>query len=143
LSARAKGRVLAAALCALTLWPAVHIYLVKRYDLSPWKLGGWGMYSSPRFAMLGMEVYGRGRAAPAWTKLADPSAELRDSATEFLERYRWLRRLSRPDRVVRGAMAAHPEWSELKVSVFQPALDKRSGMVVLKQVDYEYPPLGP
>ena len=138
-----KGRVLAAALCALTLWPAVHIYLVERYDLSPWKLGGWGMYSAPRFAMLGMEVYGRSDESAAWTKLTDPSTELRDSATEFLERYRWLRRLSRPDRLVSGAMVGHPEWNALRVSVFQPVLDKDTGMVVLKQVDYDYPPLEP
>jgi hypothetical protein len=134
-----KGKILAVALCALTAWPAVHIYLVKRFDLSPWKLGGWGMYASPRFGMLGMEVYGRTGADAEWTKLTAPSAELRNEATVFLERYRWLRRLARPDALTQGALQAHPEWRELRVIVFQPELDKQTGMVVMKQVSYDYP----
>jgi hypothetical protein len=131
--------VLAVALGALTLWPAAHIYLVKRFDLSPWKLGGWGMYSAPRFGFLGMEVYGRAGGAPEWQKLGAPDAELRTKATEFLERYRWLRRLVRPDDLAHAALESHPQWSELRITVFQPVLERDTGMVVLKQASYEYP----
>ena len=37
-----------AALVAFTVWPAVHIGLVKAYGITPWKLAGWGMYSAPQ-----------------------------------------------------------------------------------------------
>ena len=35
------------ALLALTFWPVVQIGLVFTLDVSPWKLGGWGMYAAP------------------------------------------------------------------------------------------------
>ena len=45
---RWKRVLLQAGLVAFALWPAVHIGLVKGYDLNPWKLAGWGMYSAPQ-----------------------------------------------------------------------------------------------
>ena len=40
---RLKQAVVHAALVALTVWPALHIGMVKLYDVNPWKLAGWGM----------------------------------------------------------------------------------------------------
>jgi hypothetical protein len=37
-----------AGLIVLTVWPVVHLGLVWRYDVNPWKLAGWGMYSAPQ-----------------------------------------------------------------------------------------------
>ena len=139
MSARIKARVLVAVLALLTLWPAVHVYLGVRYDLSSWKLAGWGMYATPRFGMLGMEISGRSDARGRWVKLAAPSPALRETARKFVERYRWLRRLTRPDALARATLQEHPEWRELRLTMYQPVLDKDTGMVFLKQVSYVYP----
>lgn len=33
----------------LILWPCVHMVAAKHYGFSPWRLGGWGMYSTPDY----------------------------------------------------------------------------------------------
>jgi hypothetical protein len=136
---RVKSRIVHGVLVVLTLWPAAHIYLVERYDMSPWKLAGWGMYSAPRFGFLGMEIYGRRSSDEDWQKLASPTPEMRMQAGEFLERFRWLRRLAAPDALARAALETRPEWRELRVTVFYPVLDAGSGMVVLRPAAYDYP----
>ena len=127
------------ALTLLTLWPAVHVFLAVRYDLSPWKLAGWGMYASPRFGPLGVEISGRAGARALWVKLASPSPELREEAREFVARYRWLGRLTRPDALARIALRERPQWRELRVTMYRPMLDKDTGMVVVKQQPFDYP----
>lgn len=46
---RICSRVPKAIFVALVLWPFVHMGLVMTYGFSPWRLGGWGMYSTPHF----------------------------------------------------------------------------------------------
>mgnify|MGYP001616078877 CR=1 FL=1 len=77
MSAHAKTTVVAGALAALTLWPLVHLWLVARYDVSPWKLAGWGMYSAPRSRSLGMEVFGRPAGDGPLEHLSQPSPGVR------------------------------------------------------------------
>jgi hypothetical protein len=140
---RIRARIVYAGLALFTLWPAVHIGLVERYDLSPWKLAGWGMYSTPRFDLAGMEVYGRGSQNEEFEKLTVPTPELREEATRFLERYRWLRRLARPDAFVRLVKEQNPAWREVRVVIYQPTLDRESGMVVMGSLARDYPGSGP
>ena len=45
---RVKRTFVLALLIAFTLWPAVHLTLVRVYGVNPWKLGGWGMYAVPQ-----------------------------------------------------------------------------------------------
>jgi hypothetical protein len=136
---RWKARLVHAALVLLTLWPLVHLWLGARFELSPWKLAGWGMYAEPRFGMLGMEVYGRVRGSSAEEPLAAPPRELQAVATEYLERYRWLRKLARPEALARAALALHPEWDQVRVVVFRPELDRASGMVVMTRAESVVP----
>ena len=140
MSARAKARVVFVALTLLTVWPAVHVFLAVRYDLSAWKLAGWGMYATPRFGPLGVEISGRADAQARWIKLASPSAQLREDAREFVARYRWLGRLIRPDTLARTALREHPQWRELRVTMVRPMLDKDTGMVVVRRQPFDYPP---
>jgi hypothetical protein len=131
LSAQRKATVVHAALIAVTVWPLVQIGLALHYDVSPWKLGGFGMYATPRFALVGMEIYGRSDAALPWQQLTQPTPELQAAAREFLESHRWLRRLASSQRVAELALASQPEWRELRVVVSYPVLDGASGRVVL------------
>jgi len=131
MDAVAKGRVVRTALLAFALWPLVQMTLVWRYDVSPWKLAGWGMYAAPRFGLVGMEVYGRAGANDPWQQLATPSLEARAAAHAFLERHRWLRRLASSRELVGLVRAQHPEWSQVRVDVAYPELDRTSGYVRL------------
>ncbi len=135
----AKTRVVHAVLVLAALWPVAQMALVVRWDLSPWKLAGWGMYAEPRFGLLGMEVYGRPAGSRDEVQLQAPGAELRAEATAFLESYRWLRGLAPRRRFVAAVFAEHPEWDRVRVVVSRPAMDARTGMVVMRHAEYAHP----
>ena len=135
---RQKTRIVHAGLVVLALWPIVHLGLAWRYDISPWKMAGWGMYSTPRFAMIGMELYGSDRASGRWQILTAPSPELRGVASAFLERHRWLRRLASEDDLVAAVGRAYPEWDALRIEVTYPHIDLGTGMVVFTKDERQW-----
>ncbi|MCW5889979.1 MAG: hypothetical protein KIT14_05445 [bacterium] len=133
-----KTRVVHAALALLSLWPLAQMGLVARWDVSPWKLAGWGMYATPRFDMVGMEVYGR-LPDGGEQQLTDAAPALRAQATAFLESYRWLRDLAPHARFARAVLAANPQWTAVRLVLFRPTLDARTGMVELTRAEYAHP----
>lgn len=130
-----KRRVVLGLLAVVTAWPLVQLWLVARYDVSPWKLAGWGMYSTPRFDRVGMEVYGR-RADGRQEQLTAPSPAVATAATAFLESYRWLRALAPRDAFTDTILREHPDWEAVRLVVFRPELEVRSGMVVMTHAEY-------
>mgnify|MGYP000193042492 CR=1 FL=1 len=138
MTARTKTTIVGTALTALTLWPLLHIGLVERYGLSPWKLAGWGMYSAPRSRSLGMEVFGRPRAGGALEQLTAPSPAIREEAGRYLERHRWLRKLVRPTALAEAIAASRPDWDEVKIVAFEPDLDRTTGMIVMTILVHRY-----
>lgn len=136
--AQTKTAVVTTALAALTLWPLVHLWLVARYDVSPWKLAGWGMYSAPRARSLGMEVFGRAPGGGPLEHLSQPSPDVRALAGVYLERHRWLRKLVRPTTLAEAVAAARPDWDEVKIVVFEPDLDRASAMIVMRALVHRY-----
>jgi hypothetical protein len=116
----------------------VHVWLCQRYDVSPWKLAGWGMYSAPRPRTLGMEVWGRDAATGSDEQLRLPTPALTAEGAAFLERWRWLGRLARPDRFATAVLAARPGWSHLRIEAYRSHLDPRTGMVDLRRDDRYY-----
>jgi hypothetical protein len=133
LSPSRKVAIVHAGLLLLTLWPLAQIGLSLRWDVSPWKLAGFGMYATPRFSLVGMEVYGRRDASAPWEQLVRPSPALQRTAGAFLESHRWLRRLTPEGELVAAVRAEHPEWRDVRVVVSYPVLDRASARVRMKQ----------
>lgn len=135
---RWKRRAVVAGLVLLTVWPAAHLFLCRIYDVSPWKLAGWGMYATPRPRTIGMEVYGRGASGSTYEQLTAPTPTLQIEGTAFLERWRWLGRLAEPDRFAAAVLAARPDWNALRIEAYRSHLDPRTSMVVLLRDDRYY-----
>jgi hypothetical protein len=133
-----KTRLLVAGVGLVTLWPLVHLGLCARYDVSPWKLAGWGMYATPRPRTLGMEVHGRPGDAAPFAQLTAPAPALQRAGADFLERWRGLGRLARRDGVAAAVFAAQPAWTELRIEVYRSHLDAGTGMVGLRRDDRHY-----
>ena len=138
MTAATKTRVVVAGLAALTAWPFVHIALCARWDVSPWKLAGWGMYATPRPRTIGMEVHGGAAAGAPFEQLTAPTPALQAEGAVFLERWRWLGRLAAPDRFAALVLAAHPAWNELRLELYRSHLDPDTGMVGLRRDDRYY-----
>jgi hypothetical protein len=134
-----KRRVLYAVLLLFTVWPVAHMYLVTHFQLSAWKLAGWGMYATPRPSSLGMAVFGRRPDRPEFEGLRSIPAPCQAQASEFLNRQRWLGQLIRPDELARSLREHTPQFADLRIITYVPVLDRESGMIIMKQVTYEYP----
>jgi len=133
-----KRKLLQAGLILFALWPLLQIGLVLQFQVNPWKLAGWGMYSAPQFpAELRVEARVPGEAG-VFELRTRPEA-LQATELRFLERRLGLGRLARPDELGQALLDHYPPIDGVTIEVRQPALDPVSGMVVESQVRYEFP----
>jgi hypothetical protein len=136
---RLKKRLVYVTLLLLTAWPLFHIYLVKKFDVSPWKLAGWGMYAAPRFGQISVDVFGRLPETEDFQFVSTIPPHLYAAMSQFLETYRWLRRLTPHERIARALLKAYPEYDTIRLLVSHPTLDRATGMVVTSQDVFDYP----
>lgn len=137
-----KRRVLHVALVLFTLWPLLHMYLVMHFNLSAWKLAGWGMYATPRPSFSGLAVYGRRAGATKFEEVRGTPPAFQAEATRFLDSARWLGQLINPNTLARSFRQARPEFVDLRIIVYTPTLDRQSAIIVLRPVSYDYPGSG-
>lgn len=126
-----------AVLAWVALWPLVHRALVARYELSPWKLSSFAMYSSPHPPILvALLVPSDGRLVPL-----DETALPTLARTE-LDRFRVERhvlgRLREPDDLARTVLAARPELPTLLIVVQRTWLDPATAHVESASEQYGY-----
>jgi hypothetical protein len=143
LTYRVKRACVRLLLLVLLLWPPVHAGLVSFYDLSAWKLSGWGMYSQPRPKDVGMEVYGRTAGGGDYDQLTNASPALQTEANAFLAQHQWLGRLTRPDAFAAAIRHERPDWEALRIVTFRSHMEPDTGMIVLRRTEFDYPPRAP
>ena len=124
-------------LVGFTLWPALHIGLVLRYDLNPWKLAGWGMYSAPQW-IPEVKLIGLTADEVGSYELRNPPLELQQPLDRFRRRRLALRRLARPDGLAAEVLDHYPAIRGVRVEVVQPVMDPATGIVERKTSVYEY-----
>ena len=137
MSTSSKRRVLYAAWICLTLWPLVQISLVQRYDVNPWKFGGWGMYSAPQLTSY-VRVLGRAGETGQDFPLPTLDPRLQPGLERFLRLRRGLRKLVRPDYLGRSILEHYPLPQVVTIVVVQPVLNPENGMIEESRTAYEY-----
>ena len=136
---RAKQIIIGVALVLFTVWPVVHIFLSQKYDISPWKMAGWGMYAAPRLGFSGFDVHLQGWGSSEMRHLRGLPQDLHPEAMRFLERFRWLRRMVAPERLAEAILARYPNAERVRIVVYQPVVDRRTALIRMTEVAYEYP----
>jgi hypothetical protein len=134
-----KARILVVAISAFTLWPLVQMGLVATFDVNPWKLGGWGMYSAPRitpeievaisdgtgpFRWLTPRALQRYKVAPQWVRL--------------VRTRRALGRLSPPDPVAEALFASDARIVRVRIRISQPRIDLRTAIVEIESETFDF-----
>jgi hypothetical protein len=132
-----KKQILAAVLIGFTLWPLAQLALVRRFKISPWKLAGWGMYSTPRISPgIGILVQ-RGNEEPA--PMAVVPENVRVACVKFSSSRRlWLRHLAPPDAIGQLVLASDASYRRATIFLFEPVLDTATGMVRAEETQYHY-----
>lgn len=132
-----KRAVAMAILLWVGLWPLAHRALVAHYDVNPWKLSGWAMYTvaSPPVLVAFFEKGAGGLVPIDETTLPAP---LRAELTRFRVERHALGRLRRPDGVAASVLRSRPELPWLVVAVQQMALDPGSALMTSHKNTYLY-----
>jgi hypothetical protein len=118
-----KRRLVGGFLIAFGLWPLVHWGLVRVYDVDPWKLAGWAMYTAPG-AMKTVRVTRIERGGGFETlDFARYGPEEQRAVDRFRERRRVLGRLASSEPLARTMLALHPDWEGVAISVLSLKLD--------------------
>ena len=126
-----------ALLVAFTLWPLVHIGLVKRYEVNPWKLAGWGMYSAPQLPAW-VQLFALTPDSVGIYELQTVQAALQPAMDGFLRQRRGLGQLVEPDALARAMLDYYPAIDGVRIVVVQPYLDRNTGMIDERMETYEY-----
>jgi hypothetical protein len=137
-----KVNVAAGVVLLVALWPLVHRVLVARFDVNPWKLGGFAMYATPApplvVAVFGLRDGKLVRVTPQTLPLAQ-----RDALRRFeIERHA-LGELRRPDALAREILAADASLDQLSVVVQRTTLDRASARLASERMQYSYDRDGP
>lgn len=135
---RIKRSVVLWGMLAVTLWPAVQIGLVKRYDVNPWKLAGWGMYAVPRLQG-DVRILAQTPDEVGTYELSTIPEELDRPLLDFLYRRRGLGFLARPDDLAQALLDHYTAIDGVTILYVKPEVDAHTGMIVQQTTTYDYP----
>ena len=131
-----RGIVLAVLVWA-ALWPLVHRGLVARYDLNPWKLGAFAMYTTPMPQVLAVLLVPADGALTPLDEGALPES-VRREGDAFRERRHALGEWARPDDWAREVFAARPDLRGLVVMVQRMFLDRQTARMSSRSARFVY-----
>jgi hypothetical protein len=132
-----KRIVVHVGLTLFTVWPAVHLGLVARYEVNPWKLAGWGMYAAPQFPAE-VRVLCHTPDAVGTYELRTIQPEIEPAMLAFLERRLGLGRIAEPANFARALLDFYPAIDGVSIVVLQPILDRRTGLIEENSSTYSY-----
>jgi hypothetical protein len=137
LTPRIRHNVVGLLLAVFIIWPLVQQQLVLRYRVSPWKLAGWGMYTTvmPRGNMALIGIDASGRRVPL-----DPrsSADLLATRSNFMSVRLMLGLFADPLPVARAMAEAHPVYQKWEITVNEVGLSQRGWLETIHQTVYSF-----
>lgn len=130
-----KQRLVVCGLALLALWPLAQRALVVRFDVDPWKLGGFAMYCAPR-PRVEIGLFDATDGDPVPIPPARLTASVREAVREFRARRILLGRLASYQPLARALLDARPEIERLRIEVTRIVLDRASARVASETIGY-------
>ena len=133
---RSRAPSFAAIVALVALWPLAHRGLVAAYEIDPWKLGGFAMYTTYQTSLV---VFFR--AGPDGLRPIDETAlpaPVRAELERFRARRSALGTWVAPDAAARALHAVRPELASLVVVVQRLWLDRETARIASEKHGYAY-----
>ena len=134
---RFKLFVLRLMLVVVTVWPAVHIALVRIYDVNPWKLAGWGMYSAPQLPVR-VEITALTPDEIGRYELRSVQPAFEPELERFLVGRRNLGRLVEPDALARALLEHYPAIDGVEIRVVRTILNTATARIEERSSSFAY-----
>lgn len=132
-----KRGVVVAVLLFVAFWPLVHRGLVARYDVNPWKLAGFAMYTTPT-PPVQVVLFRRGAGGLVPIDERSLSPELQRRLARFRVERHALGALRRPDALGAALLEARPELAWVVVAVQRMQLDPGSARMTSRREQFVY-----
>ena len=130
-----KQRIVKVSLAILAIWPLVHIGVVHKTGISPWRGFGWGMYTEPvldvQVGLRPLEADPGGKTPPT----PEAKAALIEEMKAYVKRYQALGANAEPDRIASAVRIAYPHLKSFEVHAKQYAIDTKTALVVEDRSD--------
>jgi hypothetical protein len=123
-----KRRAVGIFLIVFALWPLVQFGLTQRYDVSPWKLFGWAMYSVPG-AMKTVRIVALSDDSMRRLDLQGYGPEEQVLVDRFRQRRQALGLLASPEPLAEGMLELHPDFDGVVIAVLTLRLGRESARV--------------
>ncbi len=128
---RARRVGVLAVLALVALWPLAHRAIVARYDVNPWKLGGFAMYTTYRTWQVGLFDAKGKQLRPIDPRSLPVSA--RQAILDFRAQRSAIGTFARPTAMARAVFDARPDLDRMLVVVERFALDPETGRIAAEQ----------
>jgi hypothetical protein len=132
-----KRNAVAALLGFVALWPLTQRGLVARFEIDPWKLGGFAMYATPSLPVL-VAVFAPEAGRLALLDESSLPAEARARLDRFRVERVALGRLREPRDAARAILAARPELHGVVVVVQRTTLDPSTARTTASSERFVY-----
>jgi len=130
-----KQRIVKVGLAILAVWPLIHIGVVHKTGISPWRGFGWGMYTQPvldvRVGLRSLEADPSSKPSP--TPAA--KAALLEEMKAYIKHYQALGANAKPGRIARAVLIAYPHFRSFEINTSQYALDTKTALIVEDRSD--------
>ena len=123
-----KRRAVAIAVVVFALWPLAHRALVATFDISPWKLGGWAMYSAPAFPVV-VALYRVEGQRPVRLVEEELAPGLVQALRSFRNRRRTVGKLASPEELGRLVLERHPQTPAAIIAVQTRRLSHETALI--------------
>lgn len=133
---QAHRRVLTSILVALCIWPAVHEYLVREYDVSPWKLLGFAMYCTPHVTTV--EVWDTSADVPRHVHPVDMTPQELKVHDDFVHLRNAIGKLADPRPVARALLSETGSRSKIRIRIGVTRLHAESRRRRTSWLAYDY-----
>jgi hypothetical protein len=129
-----------ALLTFVALWPLAHRGLVAHFDVNPWKLSGFAMYTTPTPPILVVLMIEDSTRPAALRPLreADLPAHTREALDDFRRTRHALGHLTRPDAAARSVLRARQGLAHVLVVVQRMWLDPATATMDSDKQTYLY-----
>ena len=132
-----RARFLVTIVALVVVWPLVHRGFVSAYDVNPWKLGGFAMYTTATPPVLVVAFEPRGEGGIPLDRGRLPT-HVEQSLQRFEARRHVLGNLVRPDEFAAQVLQSRPDLDRVVVLVQRMVLDPSTARMSARTVHYTY-----
>ena len=123
-------------LIALMVWPIIHMFLVDKYDISPWKLFGFAMYTTAHKIEVEVRVEGSKDKQSATASRA--SDNMMSQYNDFFNKRYILGKFHRPDEFCTNILESNKAFEKVTITIDTIRLEGKTGMLTSTAQTYHY-----